>query len=181
MAWQTQHSNHSGWIAHVFVDGSFGNGWRGGGPEATHLANGQPYATAREFVRHGVDEIVGYRAVCTDYETGRLCWRGTLWPLAPEADHGVVEGTRVLNGPVAHDCDVNPVVRERMHHEWNEHAEPLDVWEVLEAHRGVRAAQNRLTEAVRSARSRGVTWEAIGRAAGMMTRQSAQERWSKHM
>jgi hypothetical protein len=68
-----------------------------------------------------------------------------------------------------------------MRQEWNEHAEPLDVWDVLEAHRSVRLAQNRLTEAVRSARSRGVTWEAIGRAAGRMTRQSAQERWSKLM
>ncbi len=179
MAWQTQHSDHSGWIAHVFSDGSFGSVWRRGGPEATHRANGQPYDQASDFVGHSAKEIVGYRAVCTDYDTGRLCWRGTLWPVS--ADGGVDVDAQVLNVPAAPGRQVDPLVRDRMRQEWNEHAEPLDVWDVLEAHRSVRVAQNRLTEAVRSARSRGVTWEAIGRAAGRMTRQSAQERWSKLM
>ena len=70
--------------------------------------------------------------------------------------------------------DVATMVRDRW---WREHAGGMDALvRVTEARARVTAADRELDAAVAAARECGVSWEAIGRAAGM-ARQSAHARW----
>lgn len=176
MGRQTDDGRHEGHVAHIFADGMSGGGWGGGRPTATTAADGTRLDD-RQY-RRGAD-VVAWQVICTDNSTYRYpeCWRGPVWTrVATEAEHDPAQH-RIYCGD---DRAMLPEdVEDLLMEDWDRHIAPFQGCYAIEvAAEAVAEAQKELTDAVRSAREHGASWEAIGRAAGM-TRQSAHERWAK--
>lgn len=175
MGRQTEDGRHEGYVEFVFADGTSGGSWSAG-PIATTAADG----TSLEYddwQRRDDADVVAWRAVCSDMSRYDGCtgWRGPTWTrVASPAEQDLTRG-RIYSPDSMLSDELDTLVLA----DWERHTAPTaGTYAVELAAAEVSQAQARLTEAVREARTRGASWEAIGKAAGM-TRQSAHERWSR--
>ena len=156
MAWITEDAEgHEGWAPAVWPDGAVSVGWTAG--QVLVRPVGPDGRTAHpEQTRDGAGAI-GWRGMC---ECG---WHGPLHPAASAPDR---------------HADPPETTEAQIRAEWLAHIGQAQTLEQIRAEAwAVSAAQARLTEAVRAARTAGHSWTEIGQAAGI-TRQAAHERWA---
>lgn len=163
---------HRGSAVYVFADGAAGRNWHGG-PVAEIRPDGTRLHWREKPPSRSVDEIVGWRAICSDG------WVGPIWARVrnlPELD---LVGRRLYwedNRPFLRDEFTALVMSD-----WEKHVAPAVELDAVEsAAADLADSQDRLAAAVRNARGAGASWADIGRKAGI-SRQSAHERWAKHI
>lgn len=165
MGWVTNDDDHEGWPAALFADGA----------RSVGAANQQAVVElpgGGEELRDG-EEATGWQARC---ECG---WVGPVWVRVAVSSQDDRPRRQVYVSMPSISGLAPEEVEEAMSREWRQHAEQGRVLEVVrERAREVAAAQARLAEAVRAARSAGRSWAEVGEAAGI-SRQAAHERWSK--
>jgi hypothetical protein len=120
-------------------------------------------------------------------------WRGRPWTrvhsaaaAGSDAWHGPEDGSvvdernRLIFQPGPY-YDLDDAAERPVIDEWRQHIAPWRALEEIEELAAkVAAATRELDDAVRTARTGGVTWDQIGRAAGI-ARQSAHERWGRRL
>jgi hypothetical protein len=152
---------HEGWVVPLFADGAEGSGSSGSKGVSVRTADGK-----QEWRPDAA--VIGWRAGC---ECG---WRGPAWTRAAKTDPRA--RMLVCEGRFA---DLDEPEEARVMDEWREHIAPFTrVEAVAEAAVGWRRASLALDDAVQTARLAGASWADIGNAVGI-TRQSANERWSR--
>lgn len=174
MSWQTEDGRHEGWAAAEFPGNRFSTG--GGASIALVRAFGPGPGPLRwpEGEPETVDgrEAIGWRGLC---ECG---WRGPLWARTDIASSADTAAHLVYADP-GPEGDEPLEVEEAIRGEWENHLEPSQSLDIVRIEaQAVNAAQARLTEAVRAAKTAGASWADIGSAVGV-TRQSAHERWAR--
>jgi len=187
MGWTSEDGQHELWIAAEFQDGTRGIGVSGAGIPRDHIAVGEEHVrdghgavVEWRYVTRPAADVVGWRLVC-DHGLGAEPWIGPLLQRvrkpeehSPASRRFYSEDLDVDDGPFASD-DEERVYALRW---W--HAEHLDSAVDLTALTDTMYALRRLEAAAQVAvdelRGRGVSWEAIGQAAGY-SRQGAQQRW----
>jgi hypothetical protein len=165
---------HEGWVVPIFADGA-----EGAGTTSSHAVLVARRDEEAEQWRPA-EAVVGWVPRC---ECG---WRGRPWTRThstpsdgPSTDDTLIDAAHRLiyqPGPYADlDGEAEGLVME----EWRRHVARWIALERVEAAAGAQTAATReLDEAVHEAKAAGASWADIGRATGM-TRQSANERWSR--
>lgn len=181
MSWVTDDGKHEGWVADVLADGRLTSSSTGSGvlvprgdrtdAVARAHAEGRSPGTDDMYEVMSYDHVVGWQTCC---ECG---WRGPRWDRA--ATVPATTTGHPWRGADSEDAVLadGTVVEDAAHAAWLAHTDPFEaVSEVEAAAAAYVEGRRRLDSAVATARSRGATWDAIGRAAGV-TRQTAHERW----
>jgi hypothetical protein len=176
MSWTNEDGDHEGWAAAEMPGGWFSVGSTAAGITVRRFAPGplRDQHAGEPPVRDG-REAIGWRGLC---ECG---WRGQLWERVERPEQADPAARRV------HDPDPSPNgyepadVEDAIHAEWKAHLLPAEtLLDLRMAADRVSAAKARLTDAVRAAHQAGNSWADIARNVGI-SRQSAHERWAKHM
>ncbi len=188
MSWSTDDRRHEGYVVPEFGNGQHGSGITVAGIPPDQIIVSLEYdgvrgsrdiRDIRAAVRPAAD-VVGWRVCCRCGDEGD----GPRWQAAdllsrmssPELED--VAGGRIYSpdGEVPHvpyRDDVGLVAKAI----WWRHASGAAALATIEeARRTIETAQERRGAAVAEARASGISWQAIGRAAGI-TRQSAHARW----
>lgn len=114
-------------------------------------------------------DVIGWAATCSCGWTGET-WKRVLDPAEADPKRRTVLGDEFGNP--------TPELIEETRKEWWRHAGPETVqWSIMHQTRLIEKARAERDLAVQAARLYGVSWEKIGRKAGM-SRQAAQERWA---
>ncbi len=187
MAWTTDDRRHEGYVVPEFGNGQRGSGITVAGMPPDQIivsleydgGHGHASRDIRAVVRPAGD-VVGWRVCCRCGDDGdgpRWHAADLLTRMSSPALEDVARG-RIYSpdGEVPHvpyRDDVEIVARAI----WWRHASGAAALDTIEeARRTIETAQERLGAAVAEARANGISWQAIGRAAGV-TRQSAHARW----
>lgn len=158
---------HEGWIVPLFADGLEGEGTS----SARGILVRDPATNTGKEDWRPYAAVVGWAAGC---ECG---WRGRPWTRVVSSAQA--DRARRLLAADVDWADLDQIDETLIIDEWRNHIAPWQSVEAVEdASAESRAAGERLDEAVRAARRSGASWADIGRATGM-TRQSANERWSR--
>jgi hypothetical protein len=182
MGWSNEDGKHEGWAAAQFPGERLSFGATGG-PTGGAIVVRYDLATGRRVEKYDplnpivVDgrEAIGWRGIC---DCG---WLGPLWQRVDSAaEHD--PAARRIHAPDVDDLQYGDapadIEDEGIYWEWRGHLEPEHITAVREHAQAVAVAQDRLTDAVRTAREAGAPWADIGAAAGI-TKQSAHERWAR--
>lgn len=175
MGWLTAVPGHEGHAAYLTPDGrttgtSSSHGVHVRRPDADRRADaawkqGRPPEDSELYDLVPWDEVTGWKVQC---ECG---WAGSTW--ARDAVT-LVDSVADPEGALLPD---GSTVDEMALQEWEAHMAPLTAADTIrEAAQQANDARRHLDDAVQAARSHGLSWADIGRAAGI-TRQSARERW----
>jgi hypothetical protein len=145
-----------GWIHDTGYDSAYDHeGWA-----ASVLTDGTDTGTWSAEI---APRVVGWRAACACGWRGNQFYPRAEWPSKTGFTPDDVDGWENDTGCYA---------------EWDAHLrETLPALAIHDLTQQIAKAQDELIEAVRRARSAGVSWTTIGDAADI-TRQSAHERWS---
>jgi hypothetical protein len=179
-SWGTQDRKHAGWVGALFGDGAISIGLGPvDRPQAGFQLGYDADGTDLEDlgICRGHAEVTGWIGVCT------CGWRSRPWARVatpPEEDLAArrVYGGFFMSDGRLFDVDNRAVCRTTLA-EWRQHIEPDGLLALIgDLTEQRRQLDERLARLVAQAREVGVTWEDIGRAAGV-TRQSAHERWSR--
>jgi hypothetical protein len=186
MGWQTDDGQHEGWTTAVFAGGKVSVGSTAGGALVRPVdADGHIVyddGPAEEIIDGR--EAIGWRGMCGCGWAGPL-WRRVHTPAEHDFDERRIydaEDRHVYDDGKVIDArewgDAPTVVDDAVFDAWQAHIRPLQGLEaVRQAARELAAAQARLDDAVRTARTAGSSWADIGGAVGI-SRQSAHERWA---
>lgn len=188
MSWTTPDRRHDGYVVAEFANGQHGSGITVSGIPPDQIivsleydgVRGQGSPDIRAVVRPAAD-VVGWRVCCRcggdgddpSWRAAQLLVRVTSPELEDVAEGRIHSPDREVTRAPYRD-DVRQVARAM----WWRHASGATALDAIgEARRDIETAQDRLRTAVAEARAGGVSWQVIGRAAGI-TRQSAHARWS---
>lgn len=180
MSWTDDSGRHEGYLECLFEDGWAGGGWSDGGVTVTVDPSGHrvPYDA---WTSRPQAEVISWRLAC-NHPDGTT-WRSDHeWIRVPSQSLEDLAAHRIFApdddaGFVDDRDDVHAAVIAQWH---SEHVDPLtSLDEIGSARREVAEATRRLDQAVARARVAEMSWEAIGKAAGI-SRQSAHERWGDH-
>jgi hypothetical protein len=172
----TDDGQHEGWIGYLFGDGAIGGTSSATGVKTSYDANGDDRFELDDWRPY--DEVIGWVGFC-DCSGKPLAWRTKPWMRVLRPENASVADRRSYAGPLGHGVmsDAPDDIEEAFRAEWRAHVEPhLLLAELEELTRQQRALDDRIADVVAKMRFADLTWETIGRAAGI-TRQSAHERW----
>lgn len=156
---------HEGYVTNVLRDGRTSGSTTGGGVVMWDVTSAdEAQGWVRRLSNGGVEvvvpwgEVTAWRVIC---ECG---WEGSSRPVTDGAD-----------GPRYCPEDVE----EQLAREWDAHVRPLlGLGAIARMTEQVSELEQQIDAAVDGARAQGVSWAAIGEAAGL-TRQGAQQRWAR--
>ena len=189
MGFATEDGKHEGWVAALFADGAISGTSSAQGFQASYAADGGEMFYLDDWRPHSA--VIGWVGACT------CGWRSVPWTRVGTSTEEDLAARRAYGdfvwidremvtdfdpaappGPVWFDVDHN-AIGEITHAEWKQHIEPdLLLAEIANLTAQRQEVDERLAATVARARAVSLTWEDIGRAAGV-TRQSAHERWSR--
>lgn len=182
MAWISEDGLHEAYLAAEFRDGERSIGVSGAGVPDDQVVVEADHA-AESYRTRPAGEVVGWRIACNCSAangSGQTVWTGSFFHRAPtkaledvEAGHLWAPADQVI------DISGREDVESRVLELWQrDHLMTAQATETVRraAAAAVRAAAE-LDQSVATARRFGMSWDAIGRAAGM-TKQSAHQRWS---
>lgn len=196
MSWTTDDGLHEGYLASEFADGQRSIGVSGGGIPDDHVIVNAEYpggGAEPRYETRPAAEVIGWRITCDCRRPVNRIGYGPGGELLPEADRWVSDLLLRVPSKALEDLEAGKIyaadadvidVGDREDVE----AAVLDRWEsehmqasaavtrIRAARAQTAAAERDLEAAVAEARSHCVSWETIGRAAGI-TRQSAHARW----
>jgi len=170
MTWTNDDGGHEGWAGALFADDWVGGSWVNGGVEASWAPDGTFRWKERSW--RPDSEVIGWVPAC---ECG---WRGEK--VTRVADPALADLAKRM--AYSKDAFCPEVVEDELiHPQWMAHVNALSWQSTLqEAHAQHRRTADALDAAVAQARAVGASWADIGRVVGM-TRQSANERWSRRI
>ncbi|TWE10290.1 hypothetical protein [Rudaeicoccus suwonensis] len=194
MSWTDATGRHEGHVKMLFADDKLGGGTYSAaglsvdGPDGRTILDpdGRPLESRPEAA------VIGWRVACNHSSAthpGQASWESPVetWisPITWRRVYSPIEEDifeRRIYAPLVDDGSVfigdqEDHVWRAIHNEWAAHLEPenhdLAIRNTIAA---IANAQQQLTLDVSAARAVGLSWAAIGRAAGM-TRQAARDRW----
>jgi hypothetical protein len=189
MGWEfeTGEHTHEGYLLPEFGDGTLGSSGTTGAPDGSvHVIISFGDGDSESRVTRPVAQITGWRIACDCYRSGSFqrseAWVSpTQWVRVPSAALQDVAAGKIYASDddvadVSLRADVEAAVLTLLR---REHLDgDIAIVEIQAARQELANAQGRLDAAVQAARAAGLSWAAIGDAAGM-TGQSAHQRWSK--